>query len=121
MSDVTQKLEAIRKKFVGTGEEHDLLSQLTAEYRTAYDRGYAAGSMERTRVEAYENDAYAFAQILCDMNGGARCFIQPDSFHVYGLQDVADWLKSQGKTAQSLRTIADLMDASPHAPPKDQI
>jgi hypothetical protein len=40
--DVTERLNAIRMRFVGTGEDHELLSRLAKGYTDGYDAGAKA-------------------------------------------------------------------------------
>jgi len=116
MSDVSEKLEAIRKKFVGSGEEHDLLGKLVADYRKAYDDGYEYGRKELESHLQSEAEDLKFARVICALTNGAYALFNPGDIPDYSLQSVADWLKGTGKTACSLRKIADLIESSTQPP-----
>lgn len=99
--------DAIRKRFVGTGEEHDLLAKLASEYGEAYDKGVKFGQSQAE----HDADAIQFARTLCSMTYGARHFIENCEIDdEYTMQQVAIWLKSVGKTPAILRQIADEME-----------
>lgn len=110
-SEIREKFDALRKRFIGSGEEHELLASLATDYSEAYERG-VSDTKELLRSDAqYDADAIQFARLLCSLTYSARNFIEHrEPFDDYLIEKNAEWLKSIGKTPEILRRIADEME-----------
>lgn len=111
--NVKSTLDAIRNRFVGSGEEHELLRRVCEEYREAYERGAKDRETELFEQARMDTDAVRFARTLSDMTYEARRFISWDGYFdpadKHHLKPTADWLKSIGRTPEQLRALADEM------------
>lgn len=117
--NTVEKLAEIRKRFVGSGEEHELLASLTCSYQEAYDRGAHDREnelIERSRMDA---DAVKFARALYDaFGGGARYFIETGNceWGDWEKTEIVAWLSRSGKKPDVLRQLADALEASLSTP-----
>lgn len=105
-----EMLDGIRRRFVGSGEEHDLLARLSGSYHDAYNRGAKDRETELLQQASYDANAIAFARALSEMNRSVRDFLCPYEVYGFGVAETAAWLKSIGKTPAMLRELADAME-----------
>jgi hypothetical protein len=113
----SQMLDTIRKRFVGSGEEHEVLARLVSDFQAAYERGFKARDEEIQQTHEYDNEALQFARLLVDMPWAARRFISlSQGDHDYYVSDIAAWMKATGKTPEMLRTIAAAMEEQAEVP-----
>jgi hypothetical protein len=107
MTNESQMLADIRHKFVGTGEEHDLLGKLIADYREAYDRGVAAGRAEVADSQKYEADTIKFAHTISSLshNFYALMNLQSNPEDTYCLREAMKSLKAMGISEEMLQKM----------------
>lgn len=105
-----EMLADIRRRFVGTGEEHDLLSRLTESYRSAYERGAGDRQLELQQQSDLDRESMKFARTLCDLNWPIRSFVNMSAIDDYNRDEIVGWLKQCGKTPAMLRELADAME-----------
>lgn len=110
MSDKRKLLEEIRKRFVGTGEEHDALVELIQSYGEAYDRAYDSAKEDFQEQLNRDNDAVKFAHELSNLAWPVRSFIQRE-WYGGNLEDIARHMLGVGRTAEQLRQVADAMES----------
>jgi len=108
-SDV-EMLADIRRRFVGTGEEHDLLGRLTEAYRSAYERGAEDRQLELKQQADLDRESLKFARMLYDLNWPIRAFVNLSAIDQYNRDEIVSWLKQCGKTPAMLRELADALE-----------
>lgn len=113
-SNTLNKLSEIRRKFVGSGEEHELLSGLTAEWQEAYAAGWKECEEKFLDQSRRDDDAVRFAKVIANLSCEAHQFIYWDTYHDptddFYLKMTAAWLRSIGRTPEQMRKLADEME-----------
>lgn len=105
-------LDDIRRKFVGTGEEHEALKRLCDSYLEAYERGYSQAQKEAESERLADDSATAYARLLSEIQPDQKSFLGWTDFNYasYNVNRIAKWLTAIGQRPENLRRLADAME-----------
>lgn len=119
--DRTKTLAEIRRKFIGSGEEHEALKSLVEDWQAAYQRG--RDDAERDIQARNEADDYAIKLGRLYING---CPIDARLIELRGTERSREWmiddiairLRVLGVTKEVLDEIGAALAAIPTAEPQ---
>ena len=120
MADVPAILDSIRKRFVGTGEEHDLLKSIFDNYLSGWSQGRDAAMEQLESARESLDNASRFALFISENNYDLRVFCDSVSAtetpEDYDVAHAVEFLQSCKGRSDRLRELADALEKAEATP-----